>query len=91
MDFKSFNKNYRHSSEQKTAPNGEDIRKKAQSYAGKSDDELLGDIMKTARQGKADGSIDDEQLQKFAESVAPMLNQEQRERLNRVLEMIKRS
>ena len=91
MDFKSFNKNRRDTSAQTNETNNEDIRKKAESYVGKSDAELIGEIMKTARQGKADGSIDNDQLQRFAESVAPMLNQEQKERLNTVLEMIKRS
>lgn len=89
MDFRSFNKGYHDKPEQSATPNEDDIRKTAERYAGKSDEELLGDIMKTVRQGKADGSISDEQLQKFAESVTPILNQEQLDRLNAVLKMIR--
>ncbi len=93
MDFKTYkNTHPGKQSEQKTDAIDQDtLRKTAEAYSGKSDEELLGEIMKAAKQGKTNGTLDTEQINQFIKNVSPMLNQEQRQRLQSVVEMIEKS
>ena len=87
MDFKSFRQNRKiETTDDFTSK--EDIRKTAEIYGQKTDDELLGDILKTAKQNRAEGNLSDLQLRQFVESVSPMLNAEQRARLEKAIRMI---
>ena len=85
MDFKSF-KNTR--PEETSQSSQADLRKTAEKYGKKSDEELLGEIIKAANQGKRDGTLSAENLDTFAQNVAPMLNEEQKQRLYSVIKMI---
>ena len=89
MDFRSFKKNADQSEKARESFTRDDARETAESYKNKSDSELLGDIFKVANEQKANGNLSDEKLRAFAESVAPMLNDEQKNRLNGVIEMLK--
>lgn len=90
MDFKSFKKtrNMQSSTSEQSENQTDNIRKTAEEYAKKSDPELLGEILKTASQGKQNGTLDKAQIENFVKRVSPMLNEEQRQRLNGVVEMI---
>ncbi len=88
MDLKNFKSTYKSVDDLSEKANADDVRKKAEQYATKSDDELLKDIMKTAAQGKANGSLDEQQLKTFVQSVSPMLSEEQRARLQSVIDII---
>ena len=89
MDFKSYRKT--HKTTEQSPPNQEDLRKTAEKYQGKSDSEILGEILSMARKGKADGSLSDEALQTFVDRITPMLGAEQQARLKQAIEMIKRN
>ena len=92
MDLKSFKKHYKKSkSSDHSRPATDCIKAKAQEYVGKSDEDLISDIVREAKKSKQNGSLSETQLNQFAESVAPMLNQEQRARLQSVLNIIKNS
>ena len=90
MDFRSFKKTRKADAEPIKSNDGQtdNIRKTAEEYAKKSDSELLGEILKTASQGKQNGTLDKAQIESFVKRVSPMLNEEQRQRLNSVVEMI---
>ena len=88
MDFKSFKATRQQSS---VHTDQEDLKKTAESYRGKSDEEILSEILKMANQGKANGTFSEEQLQKFTQSVSPMLTEEQKKRLDAVSELLKKS
>ena len=90
MDFKSFKKtrNMQSGTSEQSENQTDNIRKTAEEYAKKSDSELLGEILKTASQGKQNGTLDKAQIENFVKRVSPMLNEEQRQRLNGVVEMI---
>ena len=90
MDFKSFRNQRKQNENHKEEPT-DDLRKKAESYSRKSDDELLDEIIKNVNQGKANGTFSEEQLRQFEQNVAPMLNAEQRERLRNVIEIIRKN
>ena len=89
MDFRSFKNQADQREKTQGSFDQNDARKTAESYKNKSDSELLSDIFKVANEQKANGSLSDEKLRAFADSVAPMLNEEQKQRLNGVIEMLK--
>jgi len=74
------------SEKEKIAETVEDMAKK---YEGKSEEELMSDILKRAAQGKQDGSIDFNQLDNMTQKIAPMLNSEQQEKLSYIMNLIK--
>ena len=88
MDFKSFNKQ-RIKTDERKIPQEEDIRKTAEKYGNMSDEDLLSNILQTANQNKANGTLSEESLRQFANSVSPMLNQEQKSRLEKAIRMIR--
>ena len=88
MDFKSF-KNKRPKPSEPQIPQEENIRKTAEKYGNMSDDDLLSNILKTANQNKANGSLSEESLRQFVNSVSPMLNQEQKSRVEKSIRMIR--
>ena len=90
MDFRSFKKSRPEKRGDQTGTSENDIRKTAEKYGKKSDDELLKDILQMANQGRSEGTLSDSALSEFARKVSPMLNEEQRRRLEQVLNMIKK-
>ena len=88
MDFKNYKKTYQ-AKEENEHPAKEDLRKTAEAYGKKSDDELLKDILTMANRGKADGTFTDQSLTNFANTLSPMLNEEQKERLKTVMALLK--
>ncbi len=93
MDYMSFKKSRikTNDSSQKAESANDDIRKTAEKYAQKNDPDLLREILQAANNGKKDGSLSEEKLRQFVTSVSPMLNDEQRARLNSVVEMINKN
>ena len=87
MDLKTFKKAAKKSYET-GKPTEEDVRNAAQSYAGKSEDELLTEILRMGKENKANGTLSAEQLKDFEARVSPLLNAEQKERLRKVLGML---
>ena len=87
MDFRDFKKQRTTSTDEREPQ--DDIRKTAERYAEKSDAELLSDIMRMAGENKRNGSLSNEELDEFERKVIPMLNREQRKRLENVLRMLK--
>jgi len=88
MDFRT----YKTTASKKSVQNDvdkEDIKKTAEQYASKSEDQLLSDIVKMANANKASGELTDDKLLDFEKRVAPMLNNEQRARLHNVIKMLK--
>ena len=91
MDLKSFQKSHQSKGTNKAETSKEDLRKTAETYAQKSDSELLAEILQAADRGKRDGSVTSEDLQRFAQNLSPMLSEEQRSRLQNVLNLINRN
>ncbi len=58
-------------------------------YENKSEGELMGDLERMISQGRKDGSFSDEMLEGFIQNVAPMLDNEQRKKLESIAQMIK--
>jgi len=63
----------------------ETFKKLADYYNKNGEDKLIEDIFKTVKAQKANGSLTNEQLLKFAKSIYPMLNNSQREKIKQLL------
>ena len=62
----------------------------AKQYEGKSDAEILKDLSKAVEKGKKDGSLTNEKIDSIASTIAPMLNREQKAKLQRLMGSIKK-
>lgn len=58
-------------------------------YKNKSSEELFGDILNMINEGERNGSLKKQDVSNFASRIAPMLSNEQRSKLNMLLNSIK--
>jgi len=65
------------------------MRDAAQAYEGKSQQELMGELMRITQQQKAAGELDDAGIDAMADSILPMLTPEQREKMDSILQYLK--
>ena len=74
-------------SEYKTVPpqNKDDYADKVEEYEREGEGQLVKDIVNNVIEQKARGNLTNDQLIMFAKRVTPLLNSEQRERLNGLL------
>lgn len=86
MGFKQF------SSEQKTQ--AEQAEKQVENmyntYKGKSEDELLAELIKHVAKQKENGTFDINNLEKMLSKIMPFLNEQQKQKLNEVLKQIEK-
>ena len=73
----------------KTSPSMESqaqtFKRLADYYNKNGEDKLIEDIFTTVKAQKANGTLSNEQLLKFAKSIYPMLNNSQREKIKELL------
>ncbi len=60
------------------------LMKQAEQFKGKSDTELMARLMEEISKGKANGSINRETIQQFVAQVSPMMNAQQKNKLNEI-------
>ncbi|GHV01826.1 hypothetical protein FACS1894211_12230 [Clostridia bacterium] len=98
-DFRTHSKNYDGNPDKKTDVKYEDLppegrqeydrlKKTASKYEGKSESELMSELMKKVAQGKKDGSFSAAEIERFAGQLGPMLNAGQQARLQSLIKMI---
>ncbi len=68
----------------------EKLKGMAKQYEGKSDAEILKDLSKAVEKGKQDGSLTNEKINNIASTIAPMLNKEQKAKLQKLMNTIKK-
>ena len=61
----------------------------AKKYEGASQSDLISAIMVEAEKGRKNGTLKDEDVERFAQMIAPMLNGAQRKQLEAVVKKIK--
>ncbi len=66
------------------------LKSMAKNYEGKSENEILGEIKKTVEKGKSDGSLNDNKINEIAKQIAPMLNGDQKSKLDLLLKSLKK-
>ena len=65
-----------------------EMKRLAEKYQREGEGQLVIDILNTVIEQKAKGQLTNEQLVTFAKRVSPMLNADQRERLNQLVEQL---
>lgn len=78
-------KNYRAETQSDAKSEADDLAAK---YAGKSENELMQELLKNVARAKGDGTFSSEQLREFTEFVAPSLDEKSRERLDELVRLI---
>lgn len=58
-------------------------------YENKDESELMNDLEDMVSEGKKDGSFSDEMLEAFMKNVSPMMDEEQRKKLEQISRMLK--
>ena len=66
------------------------FKKMAKQYEGKSQDQLMAELKQVAAQQKRNGTLNDAQLNNFKQTIAPMLDAQQAQKLNSLLSMLKK-
>lgn len=67
----------------------ENITNMYDKYSQFSSDELLSEFIKTSKQRRADGTLNDSELARMKETLLPFLSEEQKGRLNQLLDLIR--
>lgn len=65
------------------------LQQQMQQFDGKSESDLMGQLMAEVEKGKQDGTFNEESLAAFIKNVSPMLNAEQKKRLQSLTQKIK--
>ena len=87
--MKSF-KDYDTSVEKESTANAEDLAKQlASAYHGKSNADMLKNILAEAEKSKRAGTLSNEEIERFYQSFSPMLDAGQRKRLHVIVERLK--
>ena len=60
-------------------------------YEGKSEQEVLSEILFLAKQGKQNGTLTGEEIDRYAAVLSPMLGESQRKKLQKIVEKLKNS
>lgn len=68
----------------------EKLKDMAKKYEGKSDNDIFKDLSEAVQKGKKDGTLTNEKMDSIASTIAPMLNGEQKNKLNKLMQTLKK-
>lgn len=92
-DFNSFTSEEKMGSTEEMNFNGDPfdmLSKLSAKYEGKSSDDIMRAIILQAEKSRRAGKLTDKDIDNFASSVSPLLNDKQRKTLNSVVEKLKK-
>lgn len=61
------------------------IKNMAKKYEGKDESEILSELKSAVKKGKSDGSLTDDKMSSIIETLSPMLNSQQKNKLNELI------
>ncbi len=67
----------------------EQLKGMAKKYEGKSENDILRDLNAAVARGKKDGTMSNEKMESIAKTIAPMLNREQKSKLDKLIKSLK--
>lgn len=67
----------------------EAMKNTASRYKGKSEAELMRELKRTVEKDKAAGKLTDSKMDNFSKKISPMLNEQQRKKLNKIMKELK--
>ena len=94
---KKLNKDEIKTAAEKTGINIGDIKEEnlegfeevIEKYGDKSEDELMSDLERMVVEGRKEGTFSDEMLEAFVQNVSPMMDDEQRRKLESITRMLR--
>ena len=86
--MRDFN-NYTSQTQKNADGSMETLKSFAKKYEGASEDEIISQIMIEAEKGRRNGTLSNADIDRFRNMIYPMLNQRQREKLDRVVKKLK--
>lgn len=72
----------------KTEQSEEDIRQTYEKYKGFSQNQLMEELIAMVKKQKSEGTFDKDRIEYMLKAIAPNLTQEQRERIDSLLDML---
>ena len=88
MDFKQYVQQKKGNVQE--PPGADQVRAQMSQFEGKSEQELMSELMRSVEQGKQDGSFTPEAAEAFMKKVSPMLDDAQRARMRQLMGMLKK-
>lgn len=67
----------------------EAMKNTAAKYRGRSEDELMRELKQTVQKDKAVGTLTDKKMENFQKKISPMLNEQQRKKLDKIMKELK--
>ena len=67
----------------------EAMKNTAAKYRGKSEEELMRELKQTVQKDKASGTLTDKKMENFQKKISPMLNEQQRKKLEKIIKELK--
>ncbi len=67
----------------------EAMKNTAAKYRGRSEDELMRELKQTVQKDKAAGTLTDKKMENFQKKISPMLNDQQRKKLDKIMKELK--
>lgn len=67
----------------------EAMKNTAAKYRGKSEEELMRELKQTVQKDKASGTLTDKKMENFQKKISPMLNEQQRKKLEKIMKEFK--
>lgn len=65
------------------------LRSQMKKYEGKSESELMAELLKTTKEGKQKGQLSNAQIDDFYQKAAPMMDDEMKKRLDMLINLMK--
>ena len=90
QDFESFSKNTKAETFGGPTDLNDLIKNLAGKFDGKSENEILSAIFKEAEKGRQAGTLKDEDIDRFASMLAPMIDDGKRKKLYSVVDKLKK-
>ncbi len=70
--------------------NSIDMNQSIEELSQKSESELMSELLSVASAKRKDGTLDNSSLEEFHKAIAPSLNNEQLNKLNEIIDMLKK-
>jgi len=67
----------------------EELKNKIDEYSSYSSENLMNEFIRLTNEKKQRGELDDSELEKLKNTISPMLNNEQKNNLDKLLKMVK--
>lgn len=72
-----------------SVPDPAQIEQMAQQFAGKSEEELMSELVQRVSAQKKTGTLTDDQFDRFMKQASPMLNREQAAKMRAIIDKLK--